>query len=331
MRITSSSMVLHAARAAVSFEQEQTSVTVRRTPPPEPPRAARPSPAPLPAGPDAAPADGNELLGEDTDLRVWITRMLLRALFGVDAPEGAAPPAAAADERSAEAGASGNAAGGIAIEVRTEHIAYEAESVHVSGAATVTTADGRRIDAAVRLDMAREYYERTTASLRIGGQRQATDPLVLHLQGGPVALNGPRTAFDLDADGQVEHIATPSAGSAFLALDRDGDGVIGDGRELFGPTSGDGFGELAALDTDADGWIDEDDDDWARLRLWETATGAVTSLGQAGVGAIATGSVRSQFSLGQTAATADGVVAATGVFLHEDGRAGTVQHIDLMA
>jgi hypothetical protein len=43
-------------------------------------------------------------------------------------------------------------------------------------------------------------------------------------------------------------------------------GRIDSGSELFGPATGSGFGELAALDGDGNGWIDENDDAFARLR-----------------------------------------------------------------
>lgn len=55
-------------------------------------------------------------------------------------------------------------------------------------------------------------------------------------------------AFDIDLDGHADQIAFVGTGSGFLALDRNGDGEINDGSELFGPESGDGFAELAAYD-----------------------------------------------------------------------------------
>ena len=83
--------------------------------------------------------------------------------------------------------------------------------------------------------------------------------------------------FDIDADGTPERIAwtTPGSGHAFLALDRDENGWIDDGRELFGdrtpqPPSSEphGFRALALYDDDHDGWITAADAVFSSLRLW---------------------------------------------------------------
>jgi len=94
--------------------------------------------------------------------------------------------------------------------------------------------------------------------------------------------------FDLASNGHPIQISwtDPSYGNAFLVLDRDGNGTIDSGKELFGnftdqPKSDDpnGFLALAVFDDPAnggngDGVIDEHDKIWPQLRLWidETKT-----------------------------------------------------------
>ena len=51
--------------------------------------------------------------------------------------------------------------------------------------------------------------------------------------------------FDIDSDGKVDEISFVGKSSGFLALDKNEDGKINDGSELFGTKSGDGFSDLA--------------------------------------------------------------------------------------
>lgn len=53
-----------------------------------------------------------------------------------------------------------------------------------------------------------------------------------------------------------------------MALDVNYDGIINDGRELFGPRTGNGFLELAEFDIDGNNWIDENDPIFEKLRIW---------------------------------------------------------------
>ncbi|MGH8352351.1 MAG: hypothetical protein ACRERY_02290 [Pseudomonas sp.] len=97
--------------------------------------------------------------------------------------------------------------------------------------------------------------------------------------------------FDLDGDGRRDRISAPSGDDALLALDRNGNGRIDDGRELFGDQQGaaNGFAELGKFDDNGDGRIDAQDALFQRLSLLRfDAQGRQQSqsLPEAGVGAI---------------------------------------------
>jgi hypothetical protein len=101
-------------------------------------------------------------------------------------------------------------------------------------------------------------------------------PLVLVFDDGPVAFQASSTAgFDVTGFASVV-TDWPTAATPWLALDRDGDGRIGDGGELFGSATvlssgrlaANGFEALRELDSNGDGWITAADAAWPRLRLW---------------------------------------------------------------
>lgn len=206
----------------------------------------------------------------------------------------------------------------------------ETETVDFAAAGVVRTADGVEIGFEIGFTMSRSYSESVSVSVRAGDQR-LKDPLVLDFGGPAAALSDVRFDFDLDGDGRKERLPL-MGGSGFLAFDRDRNGRIDDGRELFGPASGDGFAELAQLDEDGNGWIDEADGAWSRLRVWRPdgqGAGSLQTLGEAGVGALYLGRVATPFSLKDAANDTQGLMRASSIYLREDGGVGTVSQVDL--
>jgi len=278
----------------------------------------------------------------DNDPRLMLLREMIRALTGrevrvFDASElsprggGEAPPV------PAQTPASGNAARPAAVGFGVEydrHESYrESEQTTFSASGTVQTADGREIAFRLDLAMSRSYVEESDVSLRFGDAvRQQKDPLVLNFSGSGAQLTDQRFSFDLDADGSADSVARLAAGSGFLALDRNGDGRINDGSELFGTRSGDGFADLAAYDGDGNGWIDEADAAYAQLRVWTpdaSGAGTLRSLQEANVGAIALAHIATPFSIRDAGNDTLGQVRSSGIFLQENGAAGTIQQVDL--
>ncbi len=222
----------------------------------------------------------------------------------------------------------------VAVELDAQSIRYEAQTSTFSANGTVTTADGRQITLNLQATISREFLASDSLSIR-AGTTPAKDPLVIDLNGAPTQLSPQRIAFDVNADGVVEQVAMPTGGSPLLALDRNGNGTIDDGSELFGPKTGSGYGELSALDTDANGWIDSADTSFSQLRLWQPSSdgaGSLQTLEQAGVGAIGLQNTATPFSFRDPATNDElGTLQSTGIFLREDGSAGTVRQIDVSA
>ena len=208
----------------------------------------------------------------------------------------------------------------------------ESEQTSFSAAGVVNTADGQQINFSVSLSMSRSYYEESSFSVTIGDTRQLQDPLVLNFDGEAAQLTDQRFSFDLDSDGDNESINFVAGGSGFLALDRNGDGRINNGSELFGAKSGNGFAELAALDDDHNGWIDENDAAYAQLQVWTkdgNGNDQLSTLKEADVGAIGLAHTATSFDLKDANNDLQGRIKSSGIFLHEGGGVGTIQQIDL--
>jgi len=220
----------------------------------------------------------------------------------------------------------------LGVEYSRQETYRETEQTSFSASGIVHTADGKAIDFSLSLSMSRSYYEESNISIRQGTTRKTQDPLVLNFDGTATQLTDQRFKFDLDSDGKTEDINFVSGGSGFLALDRNGDGKINNGSELFGVASGDGFADLSTLDSDQNGWIDENDGAYEQLRVWtKDASGKdlLSTLKQADVGAIALAHTATPFDLKTGSNELLGQIRSSGIYLHEDGVAGTIQQVDL--
>ena len=206
----------------------------------------------------------------------------------------------------------------------------EETGFHASGRAC--TEDGRTIDFDINILMSRSYMEYMNVSIPTMADALC-DPLVVNIGSDTADVRDQTFTFDLDADGTEDEISMLGKGSGFLALDKNGDGKINDGSELFGAKSGDGFGDLREYDSDGNGWIDENDDVFSKLKVWckdENGKDILMDLKEADIGAIFLGEQQTEFSLGGADGYRDGVIRSTGVFLREStDAAGTVQHVDL--
>ena len=222
-----------------------------------------------------------------------------------------------------------------------ETYSVEQEDTSFSTVGTVRTKDGREINFNVNVNMSRRCEEYYREELNVA-QFALYDPLVINLDTDVTKLSDQTFYFDLDADGEEEEISMLK-GSGYLALDKNGDGVINDGSELFGTKNGDGFADLARYDEDGNGWIDENDSIWSKLKIWckdENGNDVLYKLSDQGVGAICLENVSTDFTMQGDRKAQDGtmnanatnaVIRKTGIFLYENGNVGTVQHVDMAA
>ena len=206
------------------------------------------------------------------------------------------------------------------------------EEVTFQGTGTALTEDGRSIDFGVSFAMSSRLVE--TAGISVARAVNFIDPLVINVSSDVTSISDQSFFFDLDSDGEEEEISFLGKGSGFLAFDRNGDGRIGDGTELFGTKSGNGFKDLSAYDLDGNGWIDENDEIFGKLSVWlrnEDGTDTLLSLKEADVGAIYLGSADTEYSMRDSMFNTSAMLRSSGLFLKESGGVGTVQQVDLAA
>lgn len=190
-------------------------------------------------------------------------------------------------------------------------------------------------DSGLTLQYQRVQSQSVQLNLRLNGGAPAPtavqmgDPLVLDLSGKGIVTTGVEAgvAFDLTGDGQLEQVSFVTGDSWFLALDRNDNGQIDNGRELFGDQHGaaHGFAELARHDDHADGVIDARDEAFSRLRLFQIGSdGAaqVKTLADAGVTAIELG-----YQTTRKALNVYDNVAQIGQFRRTDGSTGEASDV----
>ena len=127
------------------------------------------------------------------------------------------------------------------------------------------------------------------AALSSANAWSGCSPILLDLANDGIHLGdaGVGVYFDVNADGVRDHVQWVRRGGdeGFLALDRNGNGVIDDGSELFGVgtplileggSAPNGFVGLAQYDSrqlggNDDGLISDADAIWQQLRIWVDA------------------------------------------------------------
>lgn len=161
--------------------------------------------------------------------------------------------------------------------------------------------DGKAVWGLKTQDFQCPFYE---SEYHIGTSTECAcnTPLVLSFDNTHVEFtDAPGAAFDLTRAGMCHTGDWPSAITPWLALDRDGDGMIRDGGELFGSASKlengnfakNGFEALRDLDVNHDGIFDVRDPAFRKIVVWtdanlnrESEKSELTSLEAHGITAI---------------------------------------------
>jgi hypothetical protein len=325
MRIVESNLALSAQRSFQRERSERVSI-----------RYEAPRPAPSSVDDSVSISSAARMIEEQEDAvnndpRLRMIKSLLEAMLGREIKLGheALDTTKEAPQRNTPSPT--QLEGGLSLEYHASE--QESEQTQFNASGVIKTADGREISFTAELNLSRSFSQTIDINVATGSAaRPKKDPLVLNYDAPVVTLSDKTFQFDIDTDGSKETLHMLNRGSAYLALDRNGDGKINNGTELFGAQSGNGFADLAHYDGDQNGWIDEGDAVYADLKLWlKDASGQdqLHSLNQLRVGAIYLGYARGDFDLNNQQNQNYGQIRSSGVYLNESGHVGTVQQLDL--
>ncbi len=218
------------------------------------------------------------------------------------------------------------------IEYEYKELLHESEKLYISTKGVIKTTDGQTIEFTLSVNLNREFIKKQNIKLIIGNS-VVNDPLIINFNGDSVKLKDTKFYFDIDSDGQDEQIPFFESNSGFLAFDRNEDGIINNGKELFGPETGDGFSELSRYDLDQNKWIDENDPIFDKLAIWSkdlSGENKLESIRQKGIGAIYLGTEIAQFQFKNKQNETLGKLRASGIYTKENGSIDTIQQIDLV-
>jgi hypothetical protein len=177
-----------------------------------------------------------------------------------------------------------------------------------------------------------ENYQENNISIQ-AGDAVKKDPIIINFDGNSNELSSQRFDFDLESNGKSEKIPYLKSGSGFLVLDSNSDGKINNGKELFGPQTGDGFNELSQLDADKNGWIDESDSSYSQLGVWEkTADGTdkISSLSQKNIDALYLGKANTTFNYKDDSGNNNAELVSTGLYVKNNQQVGLMKQVDIL-
>jgi len=160
------------------------------------------------------------------------------------------------------------------------------------------------------------------------------DPLLV--QFGSQALGDIKSekVFDINQDNTLDELPIFSGDIGYLVFDQNGNQQADNGSELFGPTTGQGFMELAQLDSNKNGFIDAEDQAFEQLYIWQPNEDSSQaeqwmSLKEAKIQAISLSAINTPFNFYDQSGQIQAQLRQSSFSISDEGVARGVHQVDV--
>lgn len=160
------------------------------------------------------------------------------------------------------------------------------------------------------------------------------DPLIVQYGAQGLGDIKGQTAFSINQDNIVDSLPIFSGDIGYLVFDKNDNQQADDGSELFGPQSGQGFVELSQLDSNKNGFIDTEDEQFEQLYLWKPSDNASTpeqwlSLKDVKIQAISLSAINTPFDFYDDKGEIQAQLQQSSFAISESGQGRGVHQVDV--
>jgi hypothetical protein len=216
-------------------------------------------------------------------------------------------------------------------------ITYEKKDAIAFNTQAIIKTNDKEYNINLEYSYTKAFFEQHKESLEFK-EVHFLDPLVIQYDGNAKAFDtlSDKMSFKFDLNNNETLLDLPllKKGNGFLVLDKNGNGKIDNGSELFGPNTNNGFEELREFDQDSNNWIDDNDEIFKDLLIWsknDNGEDRLIALGQIGIGALYLNEIKSNFSYNKSVNESMAYLKSSSIFLKEDGSVGLLSSLDFIA
>jgi len=166
-----------------------------------------------------------------------------------------------------------------------------------------------------------DSFETTAAALK--------DPLIIQFGDQSIGEISGQEDFNINQDNNIDSLPVFSGDVGYLVYDKNANNKADNGSELFGPTSGNGFNELAQLDENNNGFLDKEDSAYKQLYLWQPDKNTWLSLADAGIEAISTDAIATPYTFYDQNDEVQAQMRNSSFAISETGRGFGVHQVDV--